>query len=279
MLDLPAGTVTFLFTDLVGSTRLVDQHGQAAVAAINHANVCLGGIFGAHRGFVFKTVGDNIHAAFPRASDAVLAAVLGQRALANEDWGQLGEIQVRMGLHTGDADPVAADYDGEPLYRCSHLTDLAHGGQVLLSAATTELVRQALPERTGLRPLGSYRLRSLSHPERVSQVLHPDLRADFPPLRSLGGLPDEGPLTPREREVIALVARGYSNRQIAESLVLAVSTVERHVANILAKLSLSSRSQVSAWAGDQDILDAPEALLRPRLVLLGKPKSSRIRND
>jgi predicted ATPase len=161
---------------------------------------------------VFETVGDAVYAAFATPAPAAAAALAGQRALDREPWGEVGALRARMGLHTGEAERQGGHYFGAPLYRCARLTAAAHGGQTVLSAATAALVQEALPAAARLRDLGEHRLKDLQRPERVFQLLHPDLRADFPPLRTLDARPHNLPvqLTPfvgREGEVAAVRER------------------------------------------------------------------------
>ena len=210
MPELPRGTVTFLFTDIEGSTRLWQAHPAAMGAAIARHDALLRGSVEAHGGVVFKTVGDAVCAAFASAPQAVQAALAAQRTLACQTWGATGPLGVRMALHSGEADAREGDYVGQPLNRVARLLAAGHGGQVLLSLATHELVRDALPSGTGLQDLGEHRLKDLSHPERVLQLLHPDLPTDFPPLKSLDRQPHNLPLQPtplvgREREVTDVV--------------------------------------------------------------------------
>jgi predicted ATPase/class 3 adenylate cyclase len=195
--DLPTGTVTFLFTDLEGSTRLLEAHPAAYRDAVRRHHALLRGAVEANGGVVFETVGDAVYAAFARPTDAVAAALAGQVALHQEDWGALGAagaLRARMGLHTGEVERQGGHYFGAPLYRCARLTATAHGGQVVLSAATAELVRGALPAAASLRDLGEHRLRDLAGPERVFQLGHPDLPAEFPALRTLDSAPNNLPL-------------------------------------------------------------------------------------
>jgi predicted ATPase/class 3 adenylate cyclase len=212
MPELPTGTVTFLFSDVEGSTRLLERHPAAYRAAVRRHHDLLRGAGEARGGAVFETVGDAVYAAFAHASDAVAAALAGQRALAAEPWPAGAAPRVRMGLHTGEADLQGGHYFGAPLYRCGRLMAAAHGGQVVLSAATQELVRDALPEGATLKDLGEHRLRDLQRPERVFQLLAPDLTPEFPPLRTLDALPNNLPLqltsfVGRERELAAVRER------------------------------------------------------------------------
>jgi class 3 adenylate cyclase len=194
--DLPAGTVTFLFTDLEGSTALLEAHPDAYRDAVRRHHALLRAAVESHRGVVFETVGDAVYAAFARPGDAVATAVAGQAALRAEAWGELGPgaLRARMGLHTGEAEVQGAHYFGVPLYRCARLTAAAHGGQVVLSGATAELVRDGLPPETALRDLGAHRLKDLARPERVFQLVELSGPADFPALRSLDALPHNLPV-------------------------------------------------------------------------------------
>jgi predicted ATPase/class 3 adenylate cyclase len=182
----PTGTITFLFTDIEGSTRLWEEHPEAMREALGRHDALLREAIGAHHGRVFKTVGDQFCAAFATAPEALAAALTGQRALQAERWPGTGPLRVRMALHTGTAEAREGDYLGPPLNRIARLLEAGHGGQILLSLATQELVRDHLPGESSLRDLEEHRLKDLTRPERVFQLLHPDLQANnFPPLRSL----------------------------------------------------------------------------------------------
>ncbi|MFQ5927164.1 MAG: tetratricopeptide repeat protein [Terriglobia bacterium] len=212
MVHLPAGTVTFLFTDIEGSTRLLERHPEVYSAALAHHHVLMQDIITAHRGTVFQTVGDAVCAAFARPTDAVTAAVATQQALQEKQWRELGALWVRMGLHTGEVEQWGGDYFGPPLHRCQRLMAAASGGQVVLSSVTAELVQDGLPEGVSLVDLGEHRLKDLQRPERVFQLVHPDLRVEFPPLQTLNLRPHRLPLQPtsligRDREVEAVRQR------------------------------------------------------------------------
>jgi class 3 adenylate cyclase/tetratricopeptide (TPR) repeat protein len=180
----PTGTVTFLFTDIEGSTRRWDAQPDAMQQALRRHDAILREAIEAHDGHVFKSMGDAFYAAFARATDAVAAAVAVQRALAAEPWAEASPGRVRMALHTGAADERDGDYFGPPLNRVARLLEAGHGGQVLLSGATAELVRDRLPEGVQLRDLGEHRLRDLARPDRVHQLAIWGLPADFPAVRS-----------------------------------------------------------------------------------------------
>jgi predicted ATPase/class 3 adenylate cyclase len=193
VVDLPTGTVTFLFTDIEGSTRLWEEQPDAMQVALARHDALLTDAVVAHGGTLVKTTGDGVHAVFPVASEGVRAAVDGQLALAAATWETTVPIRVRMGLHTGTAERRAGDYFGSVLNRAARLMSVAHGGQVVVSQLTEQLVGDALAPDVELRDLGEHRLRDLAEPMHVFQVTHRDLEADFPRLRSLdlasGNLP------------------------------------------------------------------------------------------
>src|ERR687894_1900122 len=206
MADLPTGTVTFLFTDVEGSTKLWERYPEAMQATMARHDEVLREVMDSSGGFVFKTVGDAFCVAFSSASHALEAALAAQRALLSEGQEKTGPLRVRMALHTGSADERGGDYFGPPVNRVARLLSAGHGGQVLLSSATQELVRDALPEGTKLRYLGERRLKDLIRPERVFQLIASDLPPSFPPLKTLdarlNNLPSQPtPLVGREREV------------------------------------------------------------------------------
>jgi class 3 adenylate cyclase len=205
-IPLPTGTVTFLFTDIEGSTKLWERLPEAMKSALACHDLLMRRAITTNGGMVFKTVGDAFCAAFPTATEAVAAALDAQRFLQTEPWEGTGPIRVRMALHAGAAEIRDADYFGPPLNRTARLLAIAHSGQTLLSQAAYELARDALPEATSLRDLGTHRLKDLQRPEHVYQLLHPDLPVDFPPLNSLDIHSHNLPLQPtrfigREQEM------------------------------------------------------------------------------
>src|SRR5687767_3190910 len=160
MPDLPSGTVTFLFTDIEGSTALWERDPQAMREAVARQLAILQSLIAAHHGILYKTVGDGTQAAFGTAEDALRAAVASQRALLAEVWGEIGPIRVRMALHAGEAVPDdQGDYLAAPLNRLARLLSTGYGGQVLLSQTVQQLTRGALPAGSELRDLGEHRLR------------------------------------------------------------------------------------------------------------------------
>src|SRR5215218_11427400 len=212
MSQLPSGTVTFLFTDIEGSTERWEHDRQGMAAAVERHIALLDAAIHAHGGVHFKTMGDALQAAFPTAPQAVAAALAGQQGLLAEDWGEIGPLRVRMALHAGEAIPDdRGDYLAAPLNRLSRILSTGYGGQILLSQTVQQLTRGALPKDVELRDLGEHRLRDLLEPEQVFQLLHPDLPDTFPPLKSLDSRPHNLPRQPtpflgREREVGEVVA-------------------------------------------------------------------------
>jgi predicted ATPase/class 3 adenylate cyclase len=210
MTPRPTGTVTFLFTDIEGSTTRWEHQRQAMQQALARHDAIMRDAIEAHGGHVFKTVGDTFYAVFTTAPDAVDAALHAQTLLQREAWDEvIGALRVRMALHTGTGEARDGDYFGQPLNRVARLLSAGHGAQILLSTVTQELVRDQLPAGTGLRDLGEHRLKDLIRPERVFQLVAPDLPRDFPPLKTLDTLPNNlplqrAPLVGREREITAV---------------------------------------------------------------------------
>ena len=206
---LPTGTVTFLFSDIEGSTSRWESHPEAMQSALRRHDALLRAAIQQHGGYVFKTIGDAFCAVFAVASDAIAAALEAQRALAAEDWSAVGGLRVRMSVHTGNADEREGDYFGPVVNRVARLLAAGHGGQVLVSGVATDLAQGALPSQSALRDLGLHRLKDLAYPEQVYQLTAPDLPLDFPPLRTLDSLPNNLPLQltsflGREDEVAAI---------------------------------------------------------------------------
>ena len=190
--SLPIGVVTFLFTDIEGSTRLWETQHAAMQHALAHHDAILRDAIEAHDGFLVKTTGDGAHAAFAIAANAIAACLAAQRTLKAHAWGELS-IKSRMALHSGAAEQRDGDYYGPTLNRAARLMAVAHGGQILVSLPTEELLRGHLPADIELRDMGERRLKDLVRPERVYQVIAPDLPADFPPLRTLDARPNNLP--------------------------------------------------------------------------------------
>jgi predicted ATPase/class 3 adenylate cyclase len=189
---LPTGTVTFLFTDIEGSARLWETHQAAMQVALAHHDAIMRNAIEANDGYLVKTTGDGAHAAFAIATDAIAACLAAQRALKASPGGGL-RIKSRMALHSGAAEQRDGDYYGPAINRAARLMAAGHGGQILLSVATEELVGDLLPADIALRDMGERRLKDLIRPERIYQVIAPDLPADFPPLKTLDARPNNLP--------------------------------------------------------------------------------------
>jgi predicted ATPase/class 3 adenylate cyclase len=182
---LPSGTVTFLFTDIENSTGLWEQHGNAmGVALARHNDTIRTAVIRQH-GAIFKTVGDAVCAAFASALDALHAALAIQRALHAERQGTSVPIHVRIALHTANVVAQQDDYVGLPLSYTTRILESGHGGQVLLSRATQELLRDQLPAELRLRDLGTHQLKGISSPQQIFQLTIPELLDVFPALRTI----------------------------------------------------------------------------------------------
>jgi class 3 adenylate cyclase len=177
MQALPTGNVTFLFTDIEGSTTRWDHRPVAMQSALAHHDAVMREAIESHDGVVFKTIGDAFCAAFHAAHDGLAAALHAQASLAGADWGQVETLPVRMALHTGVAQLRDEDYFGPPLNRLARLLEVAAGGQILLSHATFELVCDSLPDGVRLRDLGDQHLRDLQRPEHSFAVVSADVAA------------------------------------------------------------------------------------------------------
>lgn len=210
---LPTGTVTFLFTDVEGSTRLLEAAADRWPALLADHDRLVRDAITAHGGTVVKTEGDGFFAAFPSAVDAVAAAVDAQRALASYEWPDTLAPKVRMGLHTGLGLLGGDDYIGLDVHRASRITATAHGGQVVLSAATAALVEHELPDGIGMHDLGRHQLRDLSQAERIFQLDIDGLDRTFAPLRSLEVVPNNLPA-----QVTHFVGRRRERARVRELL-------------------------------------------------------------
>lgn len=210
MAQLPTGTVTFLFTDIEGSTKLArkSQDSWPLIQARHHS--LLQAAITEHHGYVYRTIGDEFQAVFETAFDALEAALAAQDALHTEDWGEIGSMHVRMGLHTGPATPSAGVYEGYlTLSHTKRLMSAAYGGQILVSESTEVLLRDQLPQDITLRNLGEHRLKDFDHIEHIFQVVAHDLPSEFPPLKSLVDAPNNLPVQltsfiGRSREINAI---------------------------------------------------------------------------
>jgi class 3 adenylate cyclase len=204
--------LTFLFTDVEGSTRLWERNPREMQSALARHEVLLRTAIEGSDGDVVKTTGDGLMAVFTAPVAAVSAAIAAQVALFAEPWPSACPIRVRMGIHTGEAEARGGDFFGPAVNRTARIMAVGHGGQVLLSGSTVALLDGGMPETSALRDLGEHRLRDLGRPERLFQLTHPGLPAEFPPLATLdrrpNNLPTEAsPFIGREPELQAIRER------------------------------------------------------------------------
>ncbi|MDQ3927588.1 MAG: NB-ARC domain-containing protein, partial [Chloroflexota bacterium] len=211
MPGLPTGTVTFLLTDIEGSTGLWERYPDETRAALVRHDQLIEDIIGRYGGNVVRPrgEGDSRFAVFPRATDAIAAASAIQQALHTEPWPTPIPLRLRLALNTGEADLREGDYYGAAVNRCARLRAAAHGGQTLVSQVTADLVRDVLPSGVTLRDLGEHRLKDLQRPEHIFQLVARGLPSDFPPIRVLDTRPNNLPvqrseLIGREKELEAV---------------------------------------------------------------------------
>ena len=209
----PTGTIAFLFSDIEGSTWRWDAHGEAMARAVALHDALMRCALEAHGAYVFKTVGDEFCAAFPSVLDAVLAALDAQRSIARADFSEVEGLRVRMAVHAGTADERDGDYFGPAVNRVARLVAIGHGAQVLISGSALDLLQGELPPESALLDLGTHRLKDLARPERVYQLLAPDLPQNFPPLRSLDELRNNLP-----RQLTSFVGREGVVAEVASLL-------------------------------------------------------------
>ena len=193
MAGIPTGTVTFLFTDIEGNTRLAREHPETWETARTRHHAILHDAIELNNGFIFEIIGDAFCVAFHKAADALKASIKAQQDLQNEPWGEV-TIYVRMGIHTGEADIEGDEYRGyTTLSFVQRLMSAGHGGQILVSNTTENLLREQLPEHIGLRDMRLHKFASVPSPVRIFQVIAPDLPTEFPPLRTPDHLPNNLP--------------------------------------------------------------------------------------
>ncbi len=213
MSQLPTGTVTFLFTDIEGSTRLLEELGDRYHSVNEDHLTLVGGAITGAGGTVVRTEGDAFFAVFSSAIDAVGAAVEAQLRLGSHAWPDAVVLKVRMGLHTGLGTLGGEDYVGLDVHRAARLADAAHGGQIVVAESTHALVREDLSEQISFLDLGAHKLKDLSRTEPVYQVLHPLLPAEFPPLRHVEGFPNNLPV-----ELSSFLGREETLRGVQEAM-------------------------------------------------------------
>ena len=209
MSKLPTGTITLLFTDIEGSTQLLEQLGERYTDVLVEYRTLLCAAFHTYNGHEIDTQGDAFFVAFARATDAVSAAVAAQHALTAHLWPEGVPVRVRMGLHTGEPLLSSAGYVGLDVHYAARIMSAGHGGQVLLSQSTRDLVEHGLPADVSLRDVGAHRLKDLQRKSHLFQLVIAGLPTDFPPLKTLDLHPHNLPVQPtaligREKEVAAV---------------------------------------------------------------------------
>jgi predicted ATPase/class 3 adenylate cyclase len=209
MPDRPTGTLTLLFTDMEGSTHLLQQLGKRYGSVLAECRRMLRTAFAQYNGYEIDTQGDAFFVAFTRAVDAVEAAVTAQRVLASASWPESVVVRVRMGLHTGEPESSPEGYVGLDVHLAARIMSAGHGGQVLLSQTTSDLVKHDLPNGVSLLNMGKHHLKDLHQPVRIFQLVISGLSSDFPPLKTLNPSLNNLPVQPtpfmgREQEVIAI---------------------------------------------------------------------------
>ena len=256
---LPTGTVTFLFTDIENSTSLWEAHPREMRSAARRHDSILEQEVLANHGVVFKHTGDGTCAAFGAPSEAIAAALDAQRALLSEPWGEIVALRVRMGVHTGEVEQEAGDYVGTVLNVVSRLMSAAHGGQTVISNGTVALVGQNMPEEVSLIDLGEYQLRGLVEPQRIFQLIHPTLPANFPPLRLVGPVVGNLPV-----ELTSFVGRDEEIRTVGELL-----SAARLVT--LAGIGGAGKTRLALKAADEQQEAYPEGVWLVQLASLTDP--------
>jgi predicted ATPase/class 3 adenylate cyclase len=208
-----AESLTFLFTDVEGSTRMWEQYPREMQAALGRHDVLLRTAIADANGTVVKTTGDGLMAAFAEPIHAVMAAVAAQRGLAAEPWPSTCPIRVRMGIHTGEAEARGGDYFGPAVNRAARIMAVGHGGQILLSRASVTVLEAALPGTLVVRDLGEHRLKDLGRPERLFQVTERGAPSEFPPLATVDRRPNNLPT-----QTSAFVGRDAVLRELRDRL-------------------------------------------------------------
>jgi len=274
MAELPSGTVSLLFSDIEGSTALLSRLGPSYVDALDGHREVLRTAWAGHGGTELGTEGDSFFVVFPTAEGAVAAATQAQRELAAFDWSGGEPVRVRMGIHTGTPTVHDGGYVGMDVHRAARIAGAAHGGQVVISSATAELVGGRLPERVDLRDLGNHRLKDIARPERLLQLAIEGLPGDFPPIKTLGAatsLPT--PLTPlvgRDSELaelnsllsspqvrlVTLTGPGGSGKTRL-AIALAQELVERFPDGVFFVPMAAANDADVMWASIAEVLDVP----------------------
>jgi predicted ATPase/class 3 adenylate cyclase len=256
--DAPA-SVTYLFSDIEGSTRLWEQQPELMRPALARHDAVAREAIARHHGTLVKMTGDGVHAAFADALDAVAAVLDLQQAIAAPDAGAL-PLHVRSGLHAGSDERRDNDFFGPAVNRAARIMSVAHGGQVLVSQAVADVVRARLPADVSLRDLGYVRLRDLANPERLYQVVHPRLRADFPALRSLEATPNN-----LAQQLNSFIGRERETAEVKELL---------HAHRLVTLLGMGGigKSRLSVQLGAEVLDDYPDGVWLVELAPLSDPR-------
>src|SRR5512135_2609984 len=251
MIDLPTGTVTFLYTDIEGSAELAQQYPAALPALLARHHAILREAIQARQGVVYRMLGDAFCAAFSTPEDAFAAALTAQRALQHEAWSP-ARIKVRMGLHTGTALPELdgdrlIDYSGYlTLTLAQRVMSAAYGNQVLISNSTAELLHGGLPEGISLRDMGEHRLKGLANIERLWQISAPDLISDFPPLPTLSVVPNNLPA-----QLTSFIGRDKEIAEVTRLLLGTRQTASPHRMVTLTGVGGTGKTRLSIEVGKQ----------------------------
>ena len=247
---LPSGTVTFLFTDIEGSTRLWETQREAMSEALPRHDALLRQCIESRGGHIFKTGGDAFCAAFTTAASAVESALAAQRSLRAERWPEQAPIRVRMALHTGAAEIRDGDYFGAPLNHVARLLAIGHGGQTLVSEITRDLCRDRLPAETTLKSLGEHSLKDLARRETVFQLGHPDLPQAFPPLKTL--------LAPIDADTPSIAVLPFTDLSAEKDQEYFTDGLAEELLNVLSKIrGLRVASRTSAFSFKGTKVDIP----------------------
>ncbi len=269
MADFPTGTVTLLFTDIEGSTRLWEAHASAMRAALARHDALLRHCIEDHDGHVFKTGGDAFCAAFHTAPDALASALEAQRALQREPWPEAAKLRVRMALHSGAVELRDGDYFGAPLNRVARLLAAGHGGQTLLSESTHDLGRDHLPPLASVKALGSHGLKDLGRPESVFQLCHPELPHSFPALKSQAA--------PADKETPSIAVLPFVNMSRDEENEYFADGLSEELLNVLTKirgLRVASRTSAFSFKGKDVDIPTVAQKLNVATVLEGSVRKS-----
>ncbi len=260
---LPTGTVTFLFTDIQGSTPLWEYEPEKMAEALQMHNQVLRQTIAANGGVIFKTVGDAFQAAFATAPQALRAAIEGQRSLQSASWNDLGPLQVRMGLHTGEAelDPGGDEYAvSHTKNRVARIMSVAYGGQILVSAETCELINHQLPHGVSLKDLGEQRLKGMAFLEHLYQVCIPGLAQDFPSLETAIAHPNNLP-----ELLTSFIGRQEEISEVSELLT-------KHRLVTLTGSGGVGKTRLAVRVGKDALANFPDGVWMVELAMLGDPE-------